>query len=86
MTSNSLVRSNSMKPILKFNQHNNLQQSQELFNNSSLASDRSASMSSTDSTNEPVQMKTLKLPPIVKCSDDFYAVLRDLEHENEMII
>lgn len=67
------TRHTIVKPILKLNS--------DYF--SIPMSDGCSSISSNDS-NEPISSKSLKLPPIARCSDDFYAVLKDLEQEEQM--
>lgn len=68
-------RSSIMKPILKFpNDYFSI----------SLSEGSNSCNSSSESSEEPEKIKSLKLPPIVGCSDDFYAVLRDMETENQL--
>ncbi len=68
------------RPILKA-QHEYFSSPSSEISEASVASHNSSSSNNIDSIHYQ-STATLKLPPIVACSDDFYAVLKELENEN----
>ena len=77
----SSVNQHPIKPILKnLNQVNSdYYNASTYYRRSSIGSNHSSQCS--DKNSNVVKLSNLKLPPIARCSDDFYAVLHDMEKE-----
>lgn len=75
----TLSKSITTRPILKTQNDYFSSPSSEISDASMASQGSSTNLESIKSTG------SLRLPPIVACSDDFYAVLRELEDENQSL-